>query len=109
MVFLITNGLLLTAVSIPNLNPIGLLIPILGLIVTIYWILCSWHNLNLIGKLTIGYRKLYPKNYIEEIVQDAMFNPGWRRPTNLIGAYLPITFFCIWVLIILYHLLNFGF
>ena len=105
-VFLVTNGLLMTAVGISDDFAIRLLISILGTIVTVSWMMFSWQNLNVIRQLTIEYRKHHPENYIENIVQKAMFRPGWKRPTDLIAKPLPIMFITTWIVLLLIHCLK---
>jgi len=105
-VFLITNGLLITAVGISWDFAIRLLISILGTIVTISWMIFSWQNLNVIRQLTIEYRKCHSENYIENIVQKAMFKPGWKRPTDLIAKPLPIMFLVTWIVLLFIQCLK---
>ncbi len=105
-VFLITNGLLLTAVGISSDFIIRLIVSILGTIITICWIICSWQNWKVIKYLTIEYRNKYRNNYIENIVQSAMFKPGWRRPTNIIAKLLPNSFLLTWIAILVLHTIS---
>jgi len=105
-VFLITNGLLMTAVGISDDFAIRLLISILGTIVTISWMIFSWQNWNVIRQLTIEYRKHHSENYIESIVQKALFKPGWKRPTDLIAKPLPIMFLITWIVLLLIQCLK---
>lgn len=104
-VFLVTNGLLLTAVGISDEFLFRLILSILGTIVTILWLILSWQNWNVIKQLTIEYRKRHSENYIEGIVQKALFRYGWRRPTNLIALPIPIIFLMTWIaLLVIYSL-----
>lgn len=105
-VFLITNGLFITSVGISEHLAIRLLISILGIIVTISWMIFSWQNLNVIRQLTIEYRKCHPENYIENIVQKALFKPGWKRPTELIAKPLPIMFLVTWIILLFIQCLE---
>jgi len=99
-VFLITNGLLLTTVGITGDELFRMLISVLGFLVTISWVIFSWQNWKVIKNLTIEYRKHYKSDYIEEIVQNSMFKPGWRRPTDLIAKVLPMVFLLTWIAVL---------
>lgn len=103
MVFLVTNGLLMAAAGISNDFAFRLVICILGIMVTISWMILSWQNWNVIRQLTIEYRKHYSENHIENVVQNAMLKPGWRRPTDLIAKPIPIMFLITWIALLLIH------
>jgi hypothetical protein len=103
MVFLVTNGLLMTAAGISGDFAFRLAISILGIMITISWMIVSWQNWNVIRQLTIEYRKHYPEHPIENIVQKALLKPGWRRPTNLIAKPIPIMFLITWIALLLIH------
>jgi hypothetical protein len=105
-VFLITSGLLLTAFEISDDATARLILSFLGLIITITWSLCTWQNWKVINELTHDYRKIYNINYLEEIVQNAMFKSGWRRPAFLISRVLPIIFLLTWLLFFILHMLR---
>ena len=105
-VFLITNGLLLATFGISDDTLIRSIISLLGIIVTVSWALTSWQNWRVIKDLTIDYRMKHNRNYIENIVQNAMFKPGWRRPTDLIAKLLPFTFLTTWLILLVLHLLK---
>jgi hypothetical protein len=101
-VFLITNGLLLTSVGLSSLNGhIQLIISILGLIISIAWLICSLQTWKVIKNLNIEYIKHCKENYIEDIVQRAMFKSGWKRPTELIAKPLPVTFIIAWIVLLI--------
>jgi hypothetical protein len=104
--FLITSGLLLIAFGIADDAMVRLILSILGLVFTVSWAVTSWQNWKVIKDLTLDYRKMHRSNYLEEIVQNAMFNPGWRHPAFLIAKVLPITFVLTWFLLILLHILK---
>jgi hypothetical protein len=104
--FLITSGLLLIAFGIADDAMVRLLLSILGLVFTVSWAVTSWQNGRVIRDLTMDYRKMHRSNYLEEIVQNAMFKPGWRRPAFLIAKVLPITFVLTWFLLLLLHILK---
>jgi hypothetical protein len=103
IVFIATNGLLMTAVGVSDDFAFRLVISILGIIITISWMILSWQNWNVIRQLTIEYRKHYSENHIENIVQKAMLKPGWRRPTDLIAKPIPIMFLITWIVLLLIH------
>ena len=98
--FLVTSGLLLTAVGLSTNPFIGLLLTVLGILVTIAWSICSWQNWKVIKHLTIEYRECHKENYIENIVHGAMFKPGWKRPTDLIAKPLPYVFLVTWIVLL---------
>jgi hypothetical protein len=75
IVFLVTNGLLMTAVGISDDFAFRLVISILSMMVTISWMILSWQNWDVIRQLTIEYRKRYSENHIENVVQKAMLKP----------------------------------
>lgn len=106
-VFLVTSGLLMTAVGISDDLVFGLIISMLGTIVTIFWVILSWQNWNVIKQLTIEYRKHHSENYIENIVQRAMFKPGWRRPTDLIARPIPFIFLIAWISLLVFNIVEF--
>lgn len=104
IVFLVTNGLLLTTVGIAGDELFRMLISILGLLVTISWLIFSWQNWRVIKNLTAEYRKHYKNDYIEKIVQNSMVKPGWKRPTDLIAKVLPAVFLLTWIAVLLVHI-----
>lgn len=105
-IFLVTNGLLLTAVSVANYPIIGILISILGLILTFFWFMCSWQNWKVIRNLTIKHLKENKKDRIEKIVQNSLFSHGWKRPTDLIAKPIPISFLVIWIAILSFFIIK---
>ena len=98
--FLVTNGLFLAAVGLSFDPLIQLIIITLGLIITITWLISSWQNWKVIKHLTIAYRKDHHSNYIEEIVQNALFRSGWKRPTDLLAKPLPLAFMITWLVLL---------
>jgi len=104
--FLVTNGLLLTAIGLSKDNPIQILISVLGCIVTSGWILTSFQTWRVIRNLTRDYLKQYKRKYIEKIVRESMFKPGWRRPSNIIAIIIPIVFLITWICILLVYILR---
>ncbi len=105
-VFLITNGLIMTAVGISGEVSIRLVLSILGTLITIAWLMCSFQSWKVIRKLTIKYRKHDPDNYIENIVQDEMFKRRWKRPTDLMAKPLAITFLITWLVLLVFQVLK---
>ena len=106
IVFLVTNGLLMTAVGISDDFAFRLVISILGIMVTISWMIVSWQNWNVIRQLTSEYWKQHPEDPIENAVQKALLKPGWRRPTNLIAKPIPTMFLITWIALLLIHSLR---
>lgn len=105
-VFLITSGLLLTAFGISDDVTARLILSFLGLIMTITWSLCTWQSWKILTELNHDYRKIYNLNYLEEIVQNALFKSGWWRPAFLISKVLPIIFLITWLLFFILHMLR---
>jgi hypothetical protein len=103
-IFLATNGLWAAAVGVSSVLPLQIGIGILGVLVSIMWVMCSWQSWKVIRALTRNRLKLlkdqieYQAEYqVEEIVQDALWRPGYR-PTNILAKWLPILFLSIWVI-----------
>jgi len=103
-IFLATNGLWAAAVGVSNVFPLQIGIGILGVLVSIMWVMCSWQSWKVIRALTRKRLKLlkdqaeYQAEYqVEEIVQDALWRPRYR-PTNILAKWLPILFLSIWVI-----------
>ena len=100
VLFLVTNGLLLTAVGLGEDRLVRILICILGTIITIAWLMTSYQNWRVIAKLTASYRTHHASDHIEDIVQCALFKPGWKRPTDLIAKVIPRVFQIVWTCIL---------
>ena len=103
-IFLATNGLWAAAVGVSSVLPLQIGIGILGVLVSIMWVMCSWQSWKVIRALTRKRLKLlkdqaeYQAEYqVEEIVQDALWRPRYR-PTNILAKWLPILFLSIWVI-----------
>jgi hypothetical protein len=105
-VFLITSGLLLTAFSISDYTTIRFIISFLGIIMTIFWALCSWQNWRVIKMLTTEYLRQNHDDEIENMVRKVTPKPGWRRPTDLIAKVIPMTFLLTWIILLILHLLK---
>ena len=107
-IFLVTNGILLTAVSIANDPIVGILIAILGLVITVFWFICSWQNWKVIKNLTIKNLKANKNapDPVEEVVQKSLCKHGWRRPTDIIAKPLPAVFLVIWTAIIIVYIFR---
>lgn len=99
-IFLITNGLLLTAVGVSNNFIFQIILAILGALVTAFWWMYSWQNWEVIKALTIEIMKITDVDPVELIVQKELWHHGWRRPTDLISKCLPLLFFVTWIVII---------
>jgi hypothetical protein len=100
VLFLVTNGLLLTAVGLGGDPLVRILICILGSIITIAWLMTSYQNWRVIWALTRSYRKHWASDHFEDIVQGALFKPGWKRPTALIAIAIPWVFQIVWICIL---------
>ena len=98
-----TNGLWAAAVGIGNEGSLNIGIGILGLLLSIIWLMCSLQSWKVIKALTIRYHKLLdPSNdrndEVEQIVQDYLARQKWRRPTNILAQWLPILFLSVWII-----------
>lgn len=102
--FLVTSGLLLTAVGLGEDELIKISVSTLGIIVTTGWLMTSLQNWSVIANLTREYRKHHAGDYIERIVQDSLLPPGWRRPTYIIAIILPMVFLITWMFIMIVYL-----
>ena len=101
--FLVTNGLLLTAVGLGKDTLVQILISLLSSIVTFGWIITSFQSWRVIRNLTKAYYTKYKQDYIEKIIRESMFKPGWRRPTNIVGLIIPNVFLITWICILLVY------
>jgi hypothetical protein len=95
-IFLVTNTLLMAA---SNISRTDLRLPgfILGFFITIFWMMCSRQSLNVLKQLTIKYRRTYPSEQIENIVQNALPHKMWMRPTYILAVILPVMFIITWI------------
>ena len=109
--FLVSNGLLITALGIAN-SPIGgpdnngdllgIVLTLLGLSVSIVWVLCSFQSWRVIRNLWSTIRP-EERSDVDKIVEKALFSPGWRRPTNLLALLLPVLFIGSWAVLFVGH------
>ena len=101
-IFLVLNGLLITALGAAGQSePLKLLIALLGLVVCVPWVLCAHQSWKVIRDLTIAITS--DPGPIERIVQNALFKPGWKRPTDLLARFLPRVFVAVWVIVCIPH------
>jgi hypothetical protein len=94
----------MTAAGVANDPMVGILIAILGFIVTVFWLICSRQNWKVIKNLTIKHLADKKHDPVEEVVQQSLFKHGWRRPTDLIAKPLPGVFLIIWIVIIIVYI-----
>jgi len=98
-----TNGLWAAAVGIGGDSPLRMGIGILGILLSIIWLMCSLQSWKVIKALTARYHRLLdpsddPNDEVEQIVQDHLAGQKWRRPTSILAQWLPILFLSVWVI-----------
>jgi hypothetical protein len=103
-IFLATNGLWAAAVGVSSALPLQVGIGVLGVLVSIMWVMCSWQSSNVIKALTkkrLGLLKGQTEDQaeyqVEKIVQDALWSLRYR-PTSILAKWLPVLFLSIWVI-----------
>ncbi len=104
--FLVTSGLLLTAVGLSQDRIIPVLISSLGIIVIVSWIVVSHQNKKVVATLTASYRKNHGDDYIEALVQGALSKSHALRPNGIVAIVLPRVFLVIWISIFIVYLLR---
>ena len=100
-IFLVTNGFWMAVIGVGgNVTVLHVGIAILGLLVSFLWSASSWQSWKVIKALSITVSKLKPPSSIEEIVQNALFAHGWKRPTDIQGRWLPLIFVGTWIIVL---------
>jgi hypothetical protein len=94
-IFLGINGLWAAAVGIGNAPHLQIGITILGVLVSIMWLMCSWQSWQAIKALTRKHHQL-ADDPVEEIVSGALWSRR-LRPTNILAHWLPTLFLFIWI------------
>jgi hypothetical protein len=105
-IFLGTNGLWAAAAGISGDFHLQIGIGILGILVTMMWLMCSWQSQRVIKELTVEYLKLLkssndPENRVEKTVQKALWSPR-LRPTNILAQWLPVLFLFVWTVFLVW-------
>lgn len=103
-VFLVPNGLLVTAIGVGTTEPFKCMIALLGLMVTGIWLVCSLQSWKVIRALTIAHLgKADDGGGVEEVVQGVLAKPGILRPTDLLAKALPSLFLIAWLVMFFAH------
>jgi hypothetical protein len=105
-VFLVTCGILLATFGISDNAAIRLIVSVVGILTTIFWIIISGQRFNVIGNLTREYRKDHKEDEIEDIVQASVLKARWLRPAFILARMLPFTFLTAWIVLFILHLLK---
>ena len=106
-IFLATNGLWLAVFSAKALGNLNTAIAVVGLVVSIVWFICGRQSRNVIAALTKEHLDKFPDDPIEKLVRDALWRPGWRSPTDLLGWELPLAFIATWFLFFFWEIFSF--
>ena len=96
-IFLATNGLLFAAIGIGDYGPLRFGMALIGAIVSVVWFISGRQSRNVIKALTKTYLNAEPDDPIDGIVRKALWKPGWRSPTDVLGWELPLLFILAWV------------
>jgi len=99
-IFLATNGLWAAAVGFGDELHIRMGIGILGALVSIMWVMCSWQSWKVIRRLTICYEKT-STDPIQKVVRCELWSTRYR-PTNILAKWLPILFVSAWVVFLVW-------
>ena len=102
-IFLIPNGLLVTAIGVGTTEPFKCLIAFLGLAVAGIWLVCSLQSWKVIKALTIAHLNKEDGGEVEKVVQTALARPGILRPTDLLAKVLPALFLIAWLVMFFAH------
>ena len=95
-IFLATNSLWFAAVGFGNYGSLHFGMAVIGVLVSGTWFICGRQSRNVIKALTIEYLHAFPDDPIEVIVRNALWKPGCRSPTDLLGWELPLLFIMAW-------------
>lgn len=104
-IFLATNALWMAAIGVGGLEDLKLLIILTGLALSAAWFICGRQSRNVIAALTETCQKKCADDPVEKIVRDALWKPGWKSPTDLIGWEIPCLFVVAWLIFLVFELL----
>jgi hypothetical protein len=99
-IFLGINGLWVAAVGVSSDQYLRAGVALLGILVSLLWLICSWQSQLVIASLTKTYQRLHSENQLEKIVQTELKGFGWLRPTNILASLLPCLFVVTWIIVL---------
>ena len=104
-IFLVSNGLLLASLGIQAYGSFRLVFVLLGVLVTIVWVLVGWQSRRIIRAFHTE-RAKFSAAIAVQVAQRVLPKPGLIRPVDLIALWLPLIFLLAWVLAALFVLLT---
>jgi hypothetical protein len=104
--FLLANTIVLVAFGISDDVLIRFIISLLGVFITLIWMFYAWQIWRGIRDLTNAFYKTTTPDYLDTILKQALFKPGWLKPTNLVAKLLPFTFLIAWLVLLILHVLK---
>lgn len=101
-IFLATNGLWAASVGVSTAQTLQVGIALLGIAVTVLWMISSWQSYCVVRALTIRYLKEldaapHTRKVIEDVVQGELRKWGHWRPSDIMAKWLPRSFLAIWL------------
>ena len=106
-IFLVPLSVLVGALGVAGTVSLKLCVSVLGLLVTVFWIMCSLQSWQVIKRLTVA--KLTNENNgdgdapVEKTAQEALWRVG-LRPTDVLAVMMPGVFLAVWTISTLVHL-----
>jgi hypothetical protein len=88
-IFLVMNGLAAVAVGIDSRSGGRLLVCIITCFINILWLLCALQSRQVLKYVTKDMLRCFPNHPVERIVQDALGDHHWMRPTTILAIYIP--------------------
>ena len=102
--FLVVNGIFFTAIGVSKVVSFQFLVGIVGMIVSIFWIVCTWQSWRIIKALHKKFEDKYPSPDGDEyywVIEKALLSE-WLRPAELLGIILPLVFICAWLYLLFF-------
>ena len=103
-IFLAINGIWLSAAGISSNSSIfQIILPASGIIISIFWYICSRQSISIIAGLNEKYLELEPDDELEDYINNRLSSNFSLRPTEIIGKWLPIIFMVVWIILFIYQ------
>ena len=88
-IYLVMNGLAAVAVGIDPRFASRLLVCVVTCLVNILWFLCALKSRQVLKNVTRHLLSRFPDHPVEKIVQEALGDCHWIRPTTILAIYIP--------------------